>query len=90
MTSTEGILDGAAKARVLEAPKVAPEAACMPMKAAADSLVKSFIFLIIMMMCSCNQHVQQTISQKNSDDERMKEAHFFIGLQSGTNFTYIQ
>ena len=51
MTSTEGILDGAAKARVLEAPKVAPEAACMPMKAAADSLVKSFIFLIIMMMC---------------------------------------
>ena len=49
MTSTEGILDGAAKARVLEAPKVAPEAACMPIKAAADSLVKSFIFLIIMM-----------------------------------------
>ena len=39
MTSTEGNLAGAAKAR--GAPKVAPEAACIPMRAARDSFWKS-------------------------------------------------
>lgn len=43
MTSTDGILDGAAKARVFWEPKVAPAAVCMPMRAARDSFLKSCI-----------------------------------------------
>lgn len=43
MTSTEGSLEGAAKAR--GAPKVAPLTACMPARAARDRVFKSCILV---------------------------------------------
>jgi hypothetical protein len=47
MTSTEGILEGAANARVEDAPKVPADTVCIPMRAAKERFMNNFMVVYL-------------------------------------------
>ncbi len=50
ITSTEGIFEGAANARVDEEPKVPAETVCIPMRAAKVRFLNNFMLFVMMEM----------------------------------------
>ncbi len=77
ITSTDGTLDGAAKARVVDWElNVAPATACMPTRAARDSFLISCILLIDYE----ERKVQIEIDDEPTDQRRGTQASFLRWL----------